>query len=313
MTDRGRPRYTTPDNSDGGNSNRSTPLWFPPESPPTRRSSSSHHSSASRHSSPITSTSSNHSKRARSRSPSNAPPRKRPEARHDQTSASSATNERHNKTTSASATRDTQTASASATRNTQTASATRDTQTASASATCDTQTTPPSLELKPLRWLNDQAPTGRPKAHDYDHGICQLIVKSCHEFSARVCTKDALPNAELQITWSREIWVAACAVVDENYECSDRVIGLVSRYPLYNSVLTLCLAFDRSRREAAMPARLLKMLFDPRSVHILASFTLRKPQARSPLATGRYARICWRTMLSTTRYAVYSRINSTLT
>jgi hypothetical protein len=87
---------------------------------------------------------------------------------------------------------------------------------------------PPPLKLKPLRWLNDQAPTGRPKAHDYDHDICRLIVKSCHEFSARVCTQEALPDPEMQINWSREIWEAACKVVDENYECSDRVIGLVS-------------------------------------------------------------------------------------
>jgi hypothetical protein len=87
---------------------------------------------------------------------------------------------------------------------------------------------PPPLKLKPLRWLNDQAPTGGPKAHDYDHDICRLIVKSCHEFSARICTQEALPDPEMQINWSREIWEAACKVVDENYECSNRVIGLVS-------------------------------------------------------------------------------------
>jgi hypothetical protein len=32
----------------------------------------------------------------------------------------------------------------------------------------------------------------------------------------------------MQINWSREIWEAACKVVDENYECSNHVIGLVS-------------------------------------------------------------------------------------
>ncbi|KIM77565.1 hypothetical protein PILCRDRAFT_11985 [Piloderma croceum F 1598] len=85
---------------------------------------------------------------------------------------------------------------------------------------------PPPLERKPLRWLNDQAPTERPKAHDYDYDICQLIIKSCHEFSAHVCTQEALPEPKMQINWSREIWEAACKVVDENYECSDRVIGL---------------------------------------------------------------------------------------
>lgn len=99
--------------------------------------------------------------------------------------------------------------------------------------------TPPPVKLKPLRWLNDQPPTGRPKAHDYDHDICQLIIKSCREFSARVCTQEALPDPEMQIKWSREIWEAACKVVDENYECSDRIIGLVS-IQLYCVAIYLC-------------------------------------------------------------------------
>ena len=94
---------------------------------------------------------------------------------------------------------------------------------------------PPPPKLKPLWWLNDQAPTGRLKAHDYNHNICQLMVQSCHKFSACVYTQEALPDPKMQIYWSCEIWEATCKVVDENYECSDNVIGLVSiqLYHLY--------------------------------------------------------------------------------
>jgi hypothetical protein len=56
---------------------------------------------------------------------------------------------------------------------------------------------------------------GHPKAHDYDHDICQLIVKSCHEFSAHVCTQEALPDPEMQMNQSCEIWETACKVVEE--------------------------------------------------------------------------------------------------
>ena len=48
--------------------------------------------------------------------------------------------------------------------------------------------------LKPLQWLNDQVLTGCPKAHDYDHDICCIIIKSHNEFSATVCTQNALPT-----------------------------------------------------------------------------------------------------------------------
>ena len=82
-------------------------------------------------------------------------------------------------------------------------------------------------ELKPLQWLNDQAPTGHPKVHDYDydHDISWLIVKSFHEFSAWVCTQEALPDPEMQINWSCDIWQTTCKVVEENYKFSDCVIG----------------------------------------------------------------------------------------
>ena len=211
VIERGRSRYRTPTpKHDHGGSNRDcsdTPLSFP--SSPASRRTSLHRSplpSLSRRSLRSFSSSpppagADSRKRTRSRSPSNAPRRKRPDqSNHGQPSTAQQHGAAQPSTT-----------------------------------TEQPGAAPPPLKLKPLRWLNDQAPTGRPKAHDYDHDICLLIVKSCHEFSARVCTQDALPDPEVQIHWSREIWEAACKVVDENYECSDRVIRLVSiqLYHLY--------------------------------------------------------------------------------
>lgn len=48
------------------------------------------------------------------------------------------------------------------------------------------------------------------------------------EFSVRVCTRTALPDPEVQIAWANEVWKNACKTVEEEYEITDRVIGLVS-------------------------------------------------------------------------------------
>ena len=203
VIERGRPRYRTPtpEPDERGNvEQRSyTPLEFPSSSTSRdvshRRSSlsfSRQRSLSSSSPSPPPA-SSNGRKRTHSRSPSNAPPRKLPE----QPNRRQPPTAEHRGISRP-------------------------------GTTAEQPGAAPPLELKPLRWLNNQAPTGRPKAHDYDHDICHLIIKSCHEFSARVCTQEALPEPETQINWSREIWETTCKVVEENYECSDCVVGLAS-------------------------------------------------------------------------------------
>lgn len=204
VIERGRSRYrtSTPELDERVSVERRsyTPLEFPSSS--TSRDASHHRSSplSFSHRRSLSSSSpspppagSNSCKRIRSRSPSNAPPRKLPEQPNRRQPP---TAEHHG--------------------------------ISRPGTTAEQPGAAPPLELKPLRWLNNQAPTGRPKAHDYDHDICRLIVKSCHEFSARVCTQEALPDLDTQINWSREIWETACKIVEENYECSDRVIGLAS-------------------------------------------------------------------------------------
>ena len=50
---------------------------------------------------------------------------------------------------------------------------------------------------------------------------------AAREFSVHVCTINALPNPDVQITWVSEVWKNACKTVEEEYEITDRVISLV--------------------------------------------------------------------------------------
>jgi hypothetical protein len=93
---------------------------------------------------------------------------------------------------------------------------------------------PPHKQSKIVvpQWLNGQAPTGRAKAHDYEHDVCHLIIKACHDFKSRVCSLDAKPDLDKQILWAKDAWKKACEVVDTNYELTDRILGLVRvRHP----------------------------------------------------------------------------------
>ena len=208
FTDRGWTTHRTPNRNTSRADDRSPPLEYPSSStspPPQRpsRRSSTRHSSPDWHqeslppfSLPSPTSNSDGRKRSPSRSSSlsDAPPRKHLKGHSN--NATSTTTERRGPASAAHA-----------------------------------QQQPAAVQpttLKPLRWLNDQVPTGRPKAHDYEHDICRLIIKSCREFSATVCTQDALPNPETQVEWSRKIWEGACKEVEDHYECTDHVIGLVS-------------------------------------------------------------------------------------
>ena len=88
---------------------------------------------------------------------------------------------------------------------------------------------PPRKQSKTVvpQWLNGQAPTGRAKAHDYEHDVCNLIIKACHDFESRVCSIDAKPDLDTQILWAKDAWKKACDVIDINYELTDRILGLV--------------------------------------------------------------------------------------
>ena len=64
----------------------------------------------------------------------------------------------------------------------------------------DSSSLAPTGKLKWLEWNNNQKPTGHPKVHDYVPEIYHLIMLAIREFSVCVCTQNALPDPEVQIT-----------------------------------------------------------------------------------------------------------------
>ena len=92
----------------------------------------------------------------------------------------------------------------------------------------DSSSLAPTGKLKWLEWNNNQKPTGHPKVHDHVPEIYHLIMLAIREFSVCVCTQNALPDPEVQITWANEVWTNTCKMVEEEYEVTDCVISLVS-------------------------------------------------------------------------------------
>ena len=88
-------------------------------------------------------------------------------------------------------------------------------------------TGPPKKLLK-CDWRNDETPTRRPGAQDYELEVSSLILQSICEFEAHVVTQDPVLLPDKQMTWVTECWTNACAKLKEKYELSDRIIGLVS-------------------------------------------------------------------------------------
>jgi hypothetical protein len=86
----------------------------------------------------------------------------------------------------------------------------------------------PCKHPKVVQWYDGKAPTGCPKACDYEDAIYPLIIKACHDYEARIGGLNMWPKLDEQITWAQDAWKTACAVVKEEYELTDRMLGLVS-------------------------------------------------------------------------------------
>ena len=54
-----------------------------------------------------------------------------------------------------------------------------------------------------------------------------LIIKACHDYEARIGSKYAWPKLDKQIAWAQDTWKIACNKVGEQYELTDRILGLV--------------------------------------------------------------------------------------
>ena len=104
----------------------------------------------------------------------------------------------------------------------------------------------PAQKVKKVEWNNNQQPAGRPKAHDYVPEVYHLIMLAIREFSVCVCTLDALPDPETQVTWANDVWENSWKTVDEEYEITDRVIGLVRLFLCFSlaSLLTASILLD---------------------------------------------------------------------
>ena len=104
----------------------------------------------------------------------------------------------------------------------------------------------PAQKVKKVEWNNNQQPAGRLKAHDYVPEVYHLIMLAIREFSVRVCTPDALPDPETQVTWANNVWENSWKTVDEEYEITDQVIGLVRLFLCFSlaSLLTASILLD---------------------------------------------------------------------
>lgn len=140
---------------------------------------------------------------------------------------------------------------------------------------------------KKVGWLNGLAPTGRAKAQDYEPDVFNIIIQSCHDYLARVCTKDPLPSPEVQLSWARVTWEDACKDVEEDYQINDRISGLVSTEYL-SIAKTDYMTCNRLELMAATLAQQLKMLFDLRYPLHLGSYTRITITAKSAVAIRRY-------------------------
>ena len=89
-------------------------------------------------------------------------------------------------------------------------------------------------DLKVAQWHNGRAPQGRPKARDYEDTVYRAIIQACHDFEARIGALGAWPDVDKQIAWARDAWGIVCKDIGEQYELTDRMLGLVSDPLIYH-------------------------------------------------------------------------------
>ena len=95
----------------------------------------------------------------------------------------------------------------------------------------DRDSLPPAhkrVRLAPAPFRQGYTPGLKPKASDYEDGVERTLLKAMHEYSCLILTSDAFPNEGKQRQWAKATWSTACEEVGEYYECSERMIQLVS-------------------------------------------------------------------------------------
>ncbi|OCH85605.1 hypothetical protein OBBRIDRAFT_739620 [Obba rivulosa] len=71
-------------------------------------------------------------------------------------------------------------------------------------------------------------PSSDPKASDYEFKVSRIILRAIRTWEVRLFTMNAFPDQDLQLEWARDCWDLTCEAAGEEYELTDRILGLVS-------------------------------------------------------------------------------------
>ncbi|KAH9851670.1 hypothetical protein C2E23DRAFT_886226 [Lenzites betulinus] len=77
-------------------------------------------------------------------------------------------------------------------------------------------------------FLNGHAPSGKPKAGDYENHVNKLIVLACHRYEVLIATDTPFPDTEKQNIWAARAWAEACAGAQVAYRCTDRISKIIT-------------------------------------------------------------------------------------
>ncbi len=86
------------------------------------------------------------------------------------------------------------------------------------------QTLPPAINAP---YKHGQAPTGKPKASDYDPRVDKLIINACHQYEVLISTEEPFPEAGTPVMWASRVWSDICKSAEVNYTLSDRIEKIV--------------------------------------------------------------------------------------
>jgi hypothetical protein len=96
-----------------------------------------------------------------------------------------------------------------------------------------TQATPSSeansqVRLPAAPFRHGYTPGPKPKASDYEDKVERMLLNAMHEYACLILSSDAFPSERKQTQWAETTWRAACELFEAHYECSVRMIRLVS-------------------------------------------------------------------------------------
>ncbi|CDO72063.1 hypothetical protein BN946_scf184962.g6 [Trametes cinnabarina] len=72
-------------------------------------------------------------------------------------------------------------------------------------------------------FFNGSAPTGKPKASDYESHINKMIVLACHRYDVFITTENPFPEAKTQDAWAVRAWAEICASAQLHHTLTDRI------------------------------------------------------------------------------------------